>query len=298
MVADRDKEIARLQREVHALRRRGCASCRVLDRSTPDRSPDSGEHRDDGGGGNDAGQQQQQCELSFSSGLFDKPPPNIPSLALPSPPHRQADPAGTLEAGSVTVKEELCNVDAILVKWELTEERLREQPEQTASSCWDAELQLREVMTCDEADELAHVAEAEQQRNKKKRVPTAELPEEAQQQKRAAWRAASRRYYARKVARQQAGPPSRPAQLHHVPPSSQYPASPCGPLATANRKRAPISALPQDSQAQQREAWRASSRRYYARKMAQQHHQNGPPEYRHAEPPEDDRGGLEGILCS
>lgn len=65
MVADRDKEIARLQREVHALRRRGCASCRVFDRGTPDRSPDSGEHRD-GDGGNDAGQQQQQCELSFS----------------------------------------------------------------------------------------------------------------------------------------------------------------------------------------------------------------------------------------
>lgn len=136
-------------------------------------------------------------------------------------------------------------------------------------------------------------------RNKKKRVPTAELPEEAQQQKRAAWRAASRRYYARKLARQQAGPPSRPAQLHHAPPSSQYPASPCGPLATANRKRAPISALPHDSQAQQREVWRASSRRYYARKMApQQHHQNGPREYRHAEPPGGDRGGLEGILCS
>ncbi|XP_077430999.1 uncharacterized protein LOC144057382 [Vanacampus margaritifer] len=304
MVADRDKEIARLQREMHALRRSGCASCTLLDRGTPDRSTDSGEHRDDGGGGGGGGDaemdagQQPQCELSFSLGLFDSPPSHIPSLALPSPPRSQADPAGTSEAGSVTVKEEPCNVDAVLVKWELSEESLREQQEQTGSSCWDAETEFREGVTCDEAEGLAHVAEAEHLRNKKKRVRTAELPEEAQQQKRAAWRAASRRYYARKVARQQAGPPSHSAHFQHVPPTSHYPSSPCGPLASGNRKRTPVSALPHDSQAQQREAWRASSRRYYARKMAHQHHQNGPPPYRHPEPSGDDRGGLEGILCS
>ncbi|KAM9807122.1 uncharacterized protein LOC133160638 [Syngnathus typhle] len=294
MVADRDKEIARLQREVQALRRRGCASCMPLDRVTPDRWPDSGEHKGNGGGGAEVDSEQQPCELRFSLGLFDSPQSHIPSLTLPSPPSSQMHQGGTLEAGSVAVKEEPCNVDAVLVKWELSEERLREQPEPTAPSCWDAELELREVMTCEEADGLAHVAEAEQLRSKKKRVPTAELPEDAQQQKRAAWRAASRRYYARKVARQQTGPLSRPA--HHTAPSSHY--LPRSPLATGNRKRTPISALPHDSQAQQREAWRASSRRYYARKRAQQHHHGGHPRYRHREPPGDDREGLEGVLCS
>ncbi|XP_077384140.1 uncharacterized protein LOC144022857 [Festucalex cinctus] len=222
MVADRDKEIARLQREVHALRRRGCASCALLDRGrTPDRSTDSGEHRDVGGGGDaemDAGQ-QPQCQLSFYLGLFDSPPSHVPSVALPSPPRSQTDPAGASEA--VAVKEEPCNVDAVLVKWELSDDdRLREQREQSATSCcWDAETEVREGMNYDEADGLAHVTEAEQLRNKKKRVRTAKLPDEAQQQKRAAWRAASRRYYARKVARQQAGPPSRPAHFQHGPPT-------------------------------------------------------------------------------
>ncbi|XP_061631754.1 uncharacterized protein LOC133479173 [Phyllopteryx taeniolatus] len=306
MVAERDKEIVRLQREVYALRRRGCASCTLLsgserDRGTPDRSPPgTGEHRDHDGGGDtdmDAGQ-QQQCELSFSLGLFDGPPSHIPSLALPSPPRSQTDPSGASEAGGVAVKEEPCNVDAVLVKWELSEEESsRERQEPTGGPPWDAEREFREAMACEEADGLARATEADQLRNKKKRVPTAELPEEAQQQKRAAWRAASRRYYARKVARQQAGPPSRHARFHRPPPNSRFPASHCGPFADDSGKRTPVCASPQDSQARQREAWRASSRRYYhARKMAHQQ-QHGPPQYRDAEPPGQDRGGLEGILC-
>ncbi|XP_061677171.1 uncharacterized protein LOC133501425 [Syngnathoides biaculeatus] len=272
MVAERDKEIARLQREVHALRRRGCASCTLLsgvgggggelDLGTPDRSPPPGTG------------QQQQCELDFSSGLFDGPPSHDPS-----PPRGQADPSRAPEEGGPAVKEEPCNVDAVLVKWEPSEE------ESGGGPAWDAEREIRE-----DADGLARVAEAEQLRNKKKRVPTAELPEEAQQQKRAAWRAASRRYYARKVARQRAGS----ARFHRPPP----PATHCGPFADNAGRRAPVPVSPQDSQARQREAWRASSRRYYhARKMAHQQ-QRGAPQFRGAEPPGDDRGGLEGILCS
>ncbi|XP_061531283.1 uncharacterized protein LOC133401844 [Phycodurus eques] len=298
MVAERDKEIVRLQREVHALRRRGCASCTLLsgserDRGTPDRSPPgTGEHRDRDGGG-DAGQ-QQQCELTFSLALYDGPPSHIPS-----PPRSRTDPSGASEAGGVDVKAEPCNVDAVLVKREQSEEESsRERQEQkTGGPPWDAEREFREAMACEEADGLARATEAEQLRNKKKRVPTAELPEEAQQQKRAAWRAASRRYYARKVARRQAGPASRHARFHRPPPTSRLPASHCGPFADDSGKRTPVGASPQDSQARQREAWRASSRRYYhARKMPHQQ-QHGAPQYRDAEPPGEDRGGLEGILC-
>lgn len=98
-------------------------------------------------------------------------------------------------------------------------------------------------------------------RNKKKSVPMSELPEEAQRLKRAAWRAASRRYYARKIARQQANP----SHLGLFPQitDSQYsqPVSLVG-----RRRRTLISELPGESQMLQREAWRAASRRYYARK--------------------------------
>lgn len=98
-------------------------------------------------------------------------------------------------------------------------------------------------------------------RNKKRSVPMSELPEEAQRLKRAAWRAASRRYYARKIARQQADP----AHLGLVPQisASQY----SQPVSLAGRRRRTlISELPGESQMLQREAWRAASRRYYARK--------------------------------
>lgn len=100
-------------------------------------------------------------------------------------------------------------------------------------------------------------------RNKKKPVPMSELPEEAQRQKRAAWRAASRRYYARKIARQQANP-SRSSPFPHIP-ASQY----SQPISLLDkRRRTLISELPEESQMLQREAWRAASRRYYARKIA------------------------------
>lgn len=133
-----------------------------------------------------------------------------------------------------------------------------------------------------------------------------ELPEEAQRQKRAAWRAASRRYYARKVARQQANP------MHSGPlPHTTY--SPCSlPVSFVDkRKKTLISELPQETQTLQREAWRAASRRYYARKMARL--QTDPVQLTHllhgtAPPGEtagpnrggsrDNSGGIGGILCS
>lgn len=130
-----------------------------------------------------------------------------------------------------------------------------------------------------------------------------ELPEEAQRLKRAAWRAASRRYYARKIARQQANP-SRSGPLSHIT-DSRY----SQPISFVDkRRRTLISELPEDSQTLQREAWRAASRRYYARKIAR--HQTEPTQYAHLlqnmEPSEEtlgpNRGGSHpssgGIMCS
>lgn len=140
-------------------------------------------------------------------------------------------------------------------------------------------------------------------RNKKKGVPMSELPEEAQRLKRAAWRAASRRYYARKIARQQTNP-LRPGAFPHIT-DSQY----SQPISFVDkRRRTLISELPQETQTLQREAWRAASRRYYARKMAR--HQTEPTQYGHLlqnmETPEEtqgpNRGGSHtssgGIMCS
>lgn len=140
-------------------------------------------------------------------------------------------------------------------------------------------------------------------RNKKKSVPMSELPEEAQRLKRAAWRAASRRYYARKIARQQANP-SRSGSLPHIT-DSRYSQA----ISLVNkRRRTLISELPEESQTLQREAWRAASRRYYARKMAR--HQTEPTQYvrllQNTEPSEEtlgaNRGGSlsnsGGIMCS
>lgn len=147
------------------------------------------------------------------------------------------------------------------------------------------------------------IAEGEHLRNKKKSVPMSELPEEAQRLKRAAWRAASRRYYARKIARQQTNP------LHSGPfphiTDSQY----SQPISFVDkRRRTLISQLPQDSQMMQREAWRAASRRYYARRIAR--HQTEPTQYGHLlqnietseETQGPNRGGSHtssgGIMCS
>lgn len=147
------------------------------------------------------------------------------------------------------------------------------------------------------------MTEGEHLRNKKKGVPMSELPEEAQRLKRAAWRAASRRYYARKIARQQPHPSHHPDPLPHIS-ASQY--SP--PLSFMDQRQTLISHLPEESQVLQREAWKAASRRYYARKVIRQH--VDPAQYGHllqnAEPSgetrEPNRAGShtnsEGITCS
>lgn len=139
-------------------------------------------------------------------------------------------------------------------------------------------------------------------RKQKRSVPTCELTEEAQRLKRAAWRAASRRYYARKIARQQVKP-QRSAPL--VPVLSSQVAQP--PFMLDRRRRTQISQLPEQSQESQREAWRAASRRYYARKNAHlqtQSHQfghlsfnpDGSAQGPNREGPHSTSGG--GIMCS
>lgn len=139
-------------------------------------------------------------------------------------------------------------------------------------------------------------------RKQKRSVPTCELTEEAQRLKRAAWRAASRRYYARKIARQQVKP-QRSAPL--VPVLSSQVAQP--PFMLDRRRRTQISQLPEQSQESQREAWRAASRRYYARKNARlqtQSHQfghlsfnpDGSAQGPNREGPHSTSGG--GIMCS
>lgn len=102
-----------------------------------------------------------------------------------------------------------------------------------------------------------------------------ELPEDVQRLKRAAWRAASRRYYARKIARRQQNPPPSGA-FPHLLRDSPYSQSHS---YMDRRRKALISELPVDSQTLQREAWRAASRRYYARKMAR--HQAEAVQYGH-----------------
>lgn len=131
-----------------------------------------------------------------------------------------------------------------------------------------------------------------------------ELPEEAQRLKRAAWRAASRRYYARKIARQRANP-SRSGPFPHIT-DSRFPQ----PVSLVDRRRRTlISELPDESQTLQREAWRAASRRYYARKTAR-HHQDEQAQYvqllQNVEPSEETLGpnrgrshtSRGGIMCS
>lgn len=106
-------------------------------------------------------------------------------------------------------------------------------------------------------------------RIKKKSVSMSELSEEAQRLKRAAWRAASRRYYARKIARQQTNS-AHGATFPQVT-DSQY--------SQTMDQRTLTSELPNECQMLQRAAWRAASKRYYARKIAR--HQTEPTPYVH-----------------
>ncbi|XP_077577864.1 uncharacterized protein LOC144199861 [Stigmatopora nigra] len=261
ILADRDKEIHRLQREMSALRRRrGCASCGQLNRGgTPDRSPGSGNAERDA----EEEQQPVNSEPGFLS-LFDAASSHCTTPTLPSPTLGQAEPSAASVPG---VKDEPCPVDVVPIKREPVEEGQPYPAGGGGGACWDAELELREVMTCEQADGAPHNAQAQQLRHERRRVPTAEQAEEAQQQKRAAWRAASRRYYARKVARQMAGP----AHLYHPLPS-RYDGARKWTVAALAADKGP----PADGR-----AWPAPSRKFHRTRYHEPHPQ----------PAGDDRGG-------
>ncbi|XP_051261869.1 uncharacterized protein LOC127366709 [Dicentrarchus labrax] len=352
MVADRDKEIQRLEgrlreieHELQVLRRHGC-TCGMFEEETAAHSLGGSEAAGDPQKTEPSGFEpscidsemtagQQECEMSISLGLFARPPSHVSSQshesALPSSPSRigleqtctshSSESSGVSEAArnlptspsSLVVKEEPYDIDTVLIKWEMSEERFGEHQESTGSPYQDKEstgskkkLENRERKSSEtphaDPDEH-HVTEGEHLR-KKKSVPMSELPEEAQRLKRAAWRAASRRYYARKVARQQANPSRPPVPFPRIT-DSRY----SQPNSLVDkRRRTLISELPDDCQTLQREAWRAASRRYYARKTAR--HQTEPTQYVHLlqniEPSEEtlgpNTGGSHtnngGIMCS
>ncbi|KAG8009835.1 hypothetical protein GBF38_013885 [Nibea albiflora] len=345
MVADRDKEIQRLEcrlkeieHELQVLRRHGCTcgTQSLCGSQATSCDPQIGEQSGFEPGCIDgemtAG--QQDCEMSISLGLFARPPSHISSQslesALPSSPSRMgpdqsctshiSESSGVSETANnlpqspsgIVVKEEPCEMDTVLIKWEMSEERFGEHQESTGSLCQDNESpdvkekleERRKFKEKPHADpDGPHITEGENLRHKKKTVPMSELPEETQRLKRAAWRAASRRYYARKIARQQASS-SRPGPFPHIT-DSRF----TQPITSVDkRRRTLISELPDESQTLQREAWRAASRRYYARKIAR--HQNEPRQYVHLlqniEPSDEtlapNRGGSHtnsgGIMCS
>ncbi|KAE8289182.1 hypothetical protein D5F01_LYC13062 [Larimichthys crocea] len=287
MVADRDKEIQRLEcrlkeieHELQVLRRHGCTCGSQPNTCDPHRGEQSGYEP---GGEMSAAQQQQECEMSISLGLFARPPSHISSQslesALPSSPSRMgldqsctshfSESSGVSETANnlsqspsgIVVKEEPCEIDAVLIKWEMSEERFGEHQESSGSPCQDTESfgvkeRFKEKPHAD--PDGPHFTEGENLRNKKKTVPMSELPEETQRLKRAAWRAASKRYYARKIARQQASS-SRPGPFPHIT-DSRF----TQPITLVDKRRRTttrmISELTDESQTLQREAWRAASR--------------------------------------
>lgn len=354
MVADRDKEIQRLERrlgqtehELQVFRRQGCSSLQLQkeqslvtglqtsvtglqtssDPQKEELEPNCADTEEPAG--------QQECEMSFSLDLLTRPVSHVSSQshesALPSSPSRLGlDQACTSQysessgvsdgarnrtaspTSSIMIKEEPCDIsDTVLIKWEMSEERIMEALESTSSLNQDKEgpdgtkklenRDRRHFLEKPHADSSGHsVTEGENLRNKKKSIPMSELPEEVQRVKRAAWRAASKRYYARKVARQQANP-LRSLPFQHI--SASHYTQPM--TFTEKRRKKLIAELPAESQTHQREAWRAASRRYYARKMAR--HQPDPSQYllQSLDPSEEtldpDRGGSlsnsEGIMC-
>ncbi|XP_041843093.1 uncharacterized protein LOC121641179 [Melanotaenia boesemani] len=312
MVADRDKEIQRLEcrlteieHELQVLRRQGCTCGLFGHEPDPGRSRTSGNRQQREQSGLESGcidsevtAGAQECEMSLSVGVFARPPSHVSSLSqdlalLSSPSNlgsgqtctsRSSEASGVTESAgnlptspsSLLIKEEPCDINAVLIEWELSEERLSEQqggagsPSQNRESPSEKQrlensgrTRIRETPQAEPSG--LQTIEDQQLGNKKKRVLMSELPEEAQRLKRAAWRAASRRYYARKIARQQANP-SYPRPFVHVSAGQDSQLS-----CLVEKRRTLISDLPADSQTMQREAWRAASRRYYARKTA--HHQ-------------------------
>ncbi|KAA8591830.1 uncharacterized protein LOC116691638 [Etheostoma spectabile] len=318
LVADRDKEIQRLEdrlteieHELQVLRLQGCPCGLFGKDNSLVGSQRSGEPQTGQPSGfepccvdTEMPAEQRDCEMSISFGLFARPPSHVSSQshesALPSSPSRMAletstshslESSGASEAArnlptspsSLVIKEEPCDIDTVLIKWEMSEERIGEHQESTSSPCQEKESpsvkkklenrgrrMFKEKPHAD-PDEQCDPHE-EHPRNKKKGVPMSELSDEAQRLKRAAWRAASRRYYARKIARQQANPTRSghfpfPSRSGPFPPHSDTGYS--QPISFVDKKRTLVSELPEESQSLQSEAWRAASRRYYAQKSAE-----------------------------
>ncbi|XP_029306588.1 serine/threonine-protein kinase BUR1-like isoform X2 [Cottoperca gobio] len=377
MVADRDKEILRLEdrvteieHELQVLRRHRC-TCGLFGKehslvgSQTCGEPQMGEQSgfEQSCIHTEMTAEQQESEMSISLGLFARPPSHVSSQShesvLPSSPSRMvldqscashcSESSGVSEAArnlptspsSLVIKEEPCDIDTVLIKWEMSEERFMEHQENTGSPFQDDaspsvknKMENRERRKFREdplADSDGHCDPYEEDlRNQKNGMPTSDLSEEAQRQKRAAWREASRRYYARKIARQQANPthsgPFPPRSAPFPPRSTPYPprSTPFSPRSAPfplrpapfpprpvpfpprsapspprsapfpyindtrysqpisfedKKRRTLISELPEESQSLQREAWRAASRRYYARKTAR--HQIEPTQYPH-----------------
>ncbi|XP_037308925.2 uncharacterized protein LOC119197070 isoform X1 [Pungitius pungitius] len=374
MVADKDKEIRRLESslsemecEVKVLRRRGFACGLLGGERSPvgSRTPDDAQTIEESGFelsciNAERTAEHQDYEMSINLGLFAKPPSQVsPQIHLSAPTSSRAradrsciplssnssdvsEAVGNLpmSPGGFVIKEEPCDIDPVLIKLEMSDERFEELREGAGHPCEDnegasAHENVENSRTLDEdrhAEPGGYGHHDVHLRNKKKGVPMSELTEEAQRQKRAAWRAASRRYYARKVARQQAHPPrSGPAPSHPTPSFLQrsgpapsrlgpfFPRSAPVPHVTDSRyphpisfadkrRRTLISELPEASQSLQREAWRAASKRYYARKNPRHHAE--PMHYAHllqdaetpGDAPEPNRAGPHaasgGIMCS
>ncbi|KAM8869248.1 uncharacterized protein AB9W97_016694 isoform 2-T2 [Spinachia spinachia] len=375
MVADKDKEIRRLESslsemecEVKVLRRRGF-SCGLLGgEHSPvgSRTPGDLQTIEENGFelsciDTEMTAEQQDYEMSINC-LFANPSSHVsPEIHPSAPPSSRArtdrpcislssnssdasEAVGTLpmSPGSFVIKEEPCDIDPVLIKLEMSEERFEELHESAGHPCQDNDsstvtenlenIERRSLNEDRHADSGGYYGpHAEHLGSKKRGVPMSEMTEEAQRQKRAAWRAASRRYYARKVARQQAHPtrsgpaPSQPGpflQRSGPAPSRLGPFFPrSGPVPHVTdsryphpisfvdkRRRTLISELPEASQSLQREAWRAASKRYYARKNARHHAE--PMHYAHllqdteppGDPPEPNRTGPHtnsgGIMCS
>ncbi|XP_017293408.1 uncharacterized protein LOC108248877 [Kryptolebias marmoratus] len=298
MVADRDKEIQRLEsrlteleHELQVLRRHGCTCGLFASRSRIPGTRQAGEQ-----GGFDPGsadsemtaEPPEECEMMLSLGVFARPPSHVSSQShesvLPSSPSRlgldptctsrSSEVSGVTDAArilppspsSLVVKEEPCDIDTVLIQWEMSEERAADLAETSGSPSQDKPSRSgKQKPESSEGKQLGdqpqadpggfHVSAGEQLKNRKKNIPMSQLPEEAQRLKRAAWRAASRRYYARKIARQR-GNPQRSGPIVSV--SNSQPNS-----FMDKRRKMLMSELP-DSQMLQRDAWR----RYYERKTA------------------------------
>ncbi|XP_074539428.1 uncharacterized protein LOC141800652 isoform X3 [Halichoeres trimaculatus] len=178
MVADRDKEIQRLERrlgetehELQVFRRQGCASRQVK----KEQSQVTGlQTSDDPQVVNESGlepssmdteetAEQQECELSFSLDLLTRPLSHVSSQShesvLQSSPSRlgldqactshYSESSGISDAArnqttspssSIMVKEEPCDIDdTVLIKWEMSEERIMGALESTSSLNQDKE---------------------------------------------------------------------------------------------------------------------------------------------------------------